>query len=461
MNDANTRHTRAIDTLRQSFGDKLQTGQALRDQHAATLTWLPQQPPDAVLFASDADDVIAAVQIAAAHKMPLIPFGSGTSLEGHVNAPLGGLSLDMSRMTRIIAVNAEDLDVEIEAGVTRDQLNSHLRDSGLFFPIDPGAGNATLGGMAATRASGTTAVRYGTMRDNVVNVTAVLADGQLIRTGQRARKSSAGYDLTRLFVGSEGTLGVITSLTLKVHGIPEVIRAAVCPFPSLGTACAAVIEAIQLALGMARIELLDEVQIRASNAYAGLSLAETPTLFLEFHGSEQATSEQVAMFRSIAESHGCLGFEHAQSTEARNQLWKARHSIFWANKGLRPGTESVATDVCVPISRLADCVTETKADIAELQLVAPLVGHVGDGNFHVQVLIDMANAAEVARARTFLERLARRALAMAGTCTGEHGIGQGKRGYLADEHGAAVAVMRRIKQALDPDGLFNPGKIFP
>lgn len=451
----------AIDILRQRLGERLQTSQAIREQHANTLTWLPNLPADAVAFAESHDDVADIVRVCAEHRVPVVPFGAGTSLEGQVNAPNGGISLDVSRLNRILRINHADLDAEVEAGVTRQALNDYLRDSGLFFPVDPGASHATIGGMASTRASGTTAVRYGTMRDNVLNVTAVLADGSTVRTARRARKSAAGYDLTRLMVGSEGTLGVFTSLTVRVYGIPEAIVAAVCPFASLEGACNTVIQAIQLGLGLARVELLDELQVRACNAHAKMTLEERPTLFIEVHGSAAGTREQVETFRAIAQTEGALRFEFAEQTEDRNRLWKARHDVYWASKALRPGTEALATDVCVPISRLAECVTATKADIARFRLIAPIVGHVGDGNFHVQPLIDMSDAGEVARVTEFLEVLAARAIAMDGTCTGEHGVGMGKIKYLREEHGRGVDLMATIKQALDPQGILNPGKILP
>ena len=461
MQDAGNRLSMALAALAPHFGHRLQTGLAIRQQHASTLTWLPVAAPDAVVFAETTDDVAAVVRTCAEHRLPLIPFGAGTSLEGHVNAPLGGISLDLSRMTRILAVNEQDLDAHVEAGVTRTQLNDDLRDRGLFFPVDPGAGHATLGGMAATRASGTTAVRYGTMKDNVLNITAVMADGKIVRTTGRARKSSAGYDLTRLLVGSEGTLGVITSLTVRLFGIPESILAAVCPFRTLEGACNTVMQTIQLGLGAARMELLDELQIRAFVAYAKLQLEEAPTLFVEFHGTPAATREQIEMFRAIGETEGMLRFETAETVEDRNRLWKARHDAFWAAKGLRPGAEAFATDVCVPISRLAACVTATKADIQRLGLIAPILGHAGDGNFHVQPLVDMADRQERARVEEFLHLLAERALAMDGTCTGEHGIGTGKIKYMAAEHGPGLEVMRAVKRALDPLNILNPGKIFP
>ena len=376
-----------------------------------------------------------------------------------MNAPFGGLSLDLSRMNAILAVHENDLDCAVQAGVTRKQLNAHLRDTGLFFPVDPGA-DASLGGMGATRASGTNAVRYGTMRDAVLGLTAVLADGRIVTTGGRARKSAAGYDLTRLLVGSEGTLGVITELTLKLYGIPETILSGVCPFETLEGACNATIAALQMGLPLARIELLDEVQVRGCNAYSKLSLPETPTLFLEFHGSEAGAREQVETFAAIAEAEGGGALDWAERPEDRNRLWQARHDAYWAARGLRPGGDLIATDVCVPISALAACVAETKQDIERLGLLAPIVGHVGDGNFHVMPLIDPDSAEERTRVRAFLDRLVDRALRFEGTCTGEHGIGQGKIGYLVAEHGAGVDVMIAIKKALDPLNILNPGKIF-
>ena len=441
------------------FGNRFSTGAALREQHANTLTWIATQPPDAVLFAETTHEVVEAVKLCAEARVPVIPFGTGTSLEGHVNAPFGGVSLDLSRMNRILAVHEEDLDCVVEPGVTRKALNDHLRDQGLFFPIDPGA-DASLGGMAATRASGTNAVRYGTMRDNVLSLTAVLADGALLKTGRRARKSASGYDLTHLLIGSEGTLGIITELTLKLHGIPETILSAVCPFATLEGACNATIIAMQMGLPLARIELADEVQIRACNAYSHLTLAEQPTLFLEFHGSAAAASEQVETFAEIAREHGGGELAWAERQEDRNKLWQARHDAYWAARGLRPGAEIVTTDVCVPISALAACVGETRADIDRTGLLAPIVGHVGDGNFHVMPLFDAGSATERNAVQNFLDRLTERALRMQGTCSGEHGVGQGKIRYLAQEHGAGVDVMIAIKKALDPLNILNPGKIF-
>jgi D-lactate dehydrogenase (cytochrome) len=450
----------AIDILRQQFGERVQTGEALRRQHANTLTWLDNQPPDAVVFVERAADVSEVVRIARDYNVPIIPFGAGTSLEGHVNAPEGGISLDFSRMNRILAVNERDLDCVVEPGVSRRQLNEYLRDLGLFFPVDPGAEEATIGGMSATRASGTTAVKYGTMRENVLNATVVLADGRIVKTAQRARKSAAGYDLTKLMVGSEGTLGIFTELTVRVYGIPEKILAAVCPFKTLEGACNAVIQSIQLGLGIARMELLDEVQVHAVNVHSKLSLDECPMLFLEFHGTEASARDQVAMFKEIAEAEGAIRFDWAEKEEDRRRLWKARHDVYWAVKSTWPGKDVLATDVCVPISRLAECVMETKADIQRIGLVAPIVGHVGDGNFHTSPVFDRADPKQEAAVKDFLERLADRAIRMEGTCTGEHGIGQGKMKYLKAELGEGLSVMRQIKQALDPDGIFNPGKIF-
>lgn len=441
------------------FGNRLATSEAVRKQHANTTTWLTNEPPDAVVYAGSSEDVQAIVRICAGHHVPVIPFGTGTSLEGHVNAPLGGVSIDLSAMNQVLAVHAEDLDCVIEPGITRKKLNEYLRDQGLFFPIDPGA-DASLGGMASTRASGTNAVRYGTMKDNVLSLKAVLANGEVLRTARRAKKSSAGYDLTRLFVGSEGTFGVITEITLRLGGIPEAIAGGVCAFPSVEAACNATIATIQSGIPVARIELLDALQVRACNAYSKLSLKETPTLFLEFHGSASSVAEQSERFGEIATDSGGGPFDWATRAEDRTRLWQARHDAYWAVMGLRAGAHAFATDVCVPISRLAECVMAAQADIQALNLVAPIVGHVGDGNFHVSVLMDMSDAEEVGRARQFHERLVERALAMDGTCTGEHGIGEGKMKYLEAEHGpVGVEIMRRLKRSFDPDNIMNPGKI--
>jgi D-lactate dehydrogenase (cytochrome) len=449
----------AIATLAARFGNRLVTSQAVREQHGNTLTWIANQPPDAVAFPQTTQDVQEIVRICAAHKVPVIPYGAGTSLEGHVNAPHGGVSIDFRDMNRVLAVHAEDLDCMVEPGITRKALNEHLRDQGLFFPIDPGA-DASLGGMAATRCSGTNAVRYGTMKDNVLALKVVLANGEIMTTATRARKSSAGYDLTRLIVGSEGTLGVIVELTLKLAGLPEAIASGVCPFPSVEDACRATILTIQSGIPVARIELLDALQVKASNAYSKLTLSETPMLFVEFHGSDASVAEQSQRFGEIAQEQGGGPFEWATKLEDRSRLWQARHDAYWSGRALRPGAAAFATDVCVPISRLADCVTETQRDIAESGLLAPILGHVGDGNFHLTMLFDAADAGEVARAKSLHERLIARAQCMGGTCTGEHGVGQGKMAYLQGEYGEpALAAMRTIKRALDPQGIMNPGKI--
>ena len=449
-----------LGVLGQRFGNRLQTGEALRRQHANTLTWIENQPPDAVLFVENAAEVADIVSIARTYRVPVIPFGAGTSLEGHVNAPVGGISLDFSRMNRLLRVNERDLDCVVEPGISRAEINAQLRDTGLFFPVDPGAETATLGGMAATRASGTNAVRYGTMRENVINVTAVMADGSIVRTARRARKSAAGYDLTRLHVGSEGTLGIITELTVRLYGVPEVILAAVCRFSSLEGACNTVIQAIQLGgFALARVELIDEMQIRAINLHSKMSLKEAPTLFLEFHGSKAAAEDGIRQFKDVAESEGALDYEWASAEEERRRLWKARHEAYFSVKTTWPGKDVLATDVCVPISRLADCVLETQKDIVASGLIAPIAGHAGDGNFHCSVVLDASDKSERTKVEGFLKRLAARALEMDGTCTGEHGVGQGKMDYLEAEHGAGVALMRQIKHALDPDGIFNPGKI--
>ena len=447
-----------IGALRARLGDRVTTAAAVREQHGNTLTWLPIQPPDAVVFAENTQEIVDLVKLCAEHRVPIIAFGAGTSLEGHLNAPHGGISLDLTRMNKVLAVHREDMDCVVEAGVTRMQLNEHLRDTGLFFPLDPGA-DATIGGMAATRASGTNAVLYGTMRDFVINLTVVMADGSVVRTARRARKSAAGYDLTHLLVGSEGTLGIITELTVKLYGIPESIRAAICTFETIEGACDATITAIQLGLGLARCELLDEAQIEACNAHSKMDLRPVPTLFLEFHGTPVTTREQADMFAGIAADNGGSDFQWAERAEDRSKLWAARHEAYWAARTYRPGTQAIATDVCVPISRLAECVVETQKDIAETGLVGPIVGHIGDGNFHVLLLIDMDNAQQVMVAHDFLDRLVKRALAMDGTCTGEHGVGTGKMKYMKAEHGPGVEVMRAIKKALDPHNIFNPGKV--
>jgi len=440
------------------LGERFSLSPAVRTQHGKDESYHASAPPDAVAFARSTAEVQAIVKACARHRVPVIPFGTGTSLEGHVAALKGGVTVDLSQMNRILAVHEGDLDVQIEAGVTRKQLNAHLRDSGLFFPIDPGA-DASLGGMAATRASGTNAVRYGTMRENVLGLTVVLADGSLIKTGGRARKSAAGYDLTRVFVGSEGTLGVITEVTLRLYGIPQAMSAAVCAFPTIEDAVNTVIETIQSGIPVARIELLDEVQVDAVNRYSKLDYAVQPTLFFEFHGTEAGVAEQVEMVKSLTAEHGGSAFRWATQAEDRNKLWQARHNAYYAALALRPGAKGWATDVCVPISRLADCISETKRDLRESKMLAPLVGHVGDGNFHLTYVIDPGNPQEMETAQRLNERMVHRALAMGGTCTGEHGVGYGKIDFLEAEHGPALEAMRRLKRAFDPDNIMNPGKI--
>ncbi len=448
----------ALPILRQRFGERYADSEALRSQHGHTTTWLVNQPPDAVVFPETTEEVVDIVRICGEHGVPLIPFGAGSSLEGHVNAPFGGVSVDMSRMNRILAVHAEDLDAVVEPGVTRKQLNDHLRDQGLFFPIDPGA-DASLGGMAATRASGTNAVRYGTMRDNVVSLTAVMPDGAVVKTGNRAKKSAAGYDLARLLIGSEGTLGIITELVVRLQGIPEAIAGGIVPFATVEGACNATILTIQSGIPIARIEILNSLMVKATNTYAKLDLPETPHLFVEFHGSNASVKEQAEAFGEIAAEYGGGEFVWATRPEERTRLWQARHDAYWAALTLRPGSKAIATDACVPISRLAECVLETIADVEESRLIAPVVGHVGDGNFHLTMLVDTDDRDEVARCEGLISRLNLRAIAMEGTCTGEHGIGQGKMKYLGIEQGSGLDVMRAIKQAIDPRGIMNPGKI--
>lgn len=452
--------TAVLGVLKQQFGENFQTGQSVREQHGHTTTWLKNQMPDAVVYPQNTDDVAAIVKVCAAHKVPVIGFGTGTSLEGHVNAPAGGICVDMTQMNAILAVHSEDLDCVVQPGVTRQQLNLYLRDKGLFFPIDPGA-NASLGGMTATRASGTNAVRYGTMKDNVLALEVVTPQGAVIRTASRARKSSAGYDLTRLMVGSEGTLGLMTEITLKLQGIPEAMSSARVSFDDVDAACQAVMTTIQYGIPVARIELLDALSVRAVNAYSGLDLPVAPLLLLEFHGSDASVAEQAELFGGIADEFGGNNFEWTTSTEDRTKLWQARHDAYWASCALRPGAKGISTDVCVPISRLAECVNAAQTRLAELGFIAPIVGHVGDGNFHTLPLIDMDNPDEVAKADEFVGWLNDLAISMDGTCTGEHGIGQGKRPYLVKELGGAVDMMVAIKTAIDPDNIMNPGKITP
>jgi D-lactate dehydrogenase (cytochrome) len=447
------------DDLARRLGDRLSTNPTVRERHGQGESYHPPLPPDAVVFPKSTAEVADIVRLCAQRRTPIIPYGTGTSLEGHVGAVRGGVCIDLGGMNRVLEVNADDLDCRVEAGVTRKQLNAHIKDTGLFFPIDPGA-DASLGGMTATRGSGTMAVRYGTMRENVLGLTVALADGRVIRTGTRARKSSAGYDLTRLFVGSEGTLGVITEVALRLHPVPQAISSAVCAFPSLDAAVRTVIQAIQSGIPVARIELLDDVMMRGINAYAKFDYAEKPTLFFEFHGTDASVAEQAGMLGDIAREHGGLAFQWATRPEERSKLWQARDNTLYAGMALRPGSRALITDVCVPISRLAECIVETRRDIDASGLIVPIVGHVGDGNFHLLVLVKPGDAAELERAERLNEWLVHRALAMGGTCTGEHGIGSGKIAFLQAEHGDAVDVMRAMKTALDPLNLMNPGKIF-
>jgi D-lactate dehydrogenase (cytochrome) len=455
-----------IDGLEQVLVAALDPGRVsrsddVRRQHGVDESWHPPAPPDLVVYPESTVEVVAVVDACRAARVPMVPFGAGTSLEGHIAALHGGVSVDLSRMRQILRVDIDDLDAAVEAGVTRKQLEARLRPEGVFFPVDPGA-DATIGGMAATRASGTTAVRYGTMRENVLGLTVVTGEGRVVHTGSRARKSAAGYDLTRLFVGSEGTLGIITEVTLRLYPTPEAISAAVCPFSSVDAAVAAVIQTIQLGIPVARIELLDELELEAVNRRAGLSYAVAPTLFLEFHGSDAAVVEQAEAVREIAAEHGAGETRWAKGQEERTRLWEARHQSYEAVLALRPGAKGYVTDVCVPISLLARCIAETRADIADAGLVGPIVGHVGDGNFHVTFLVDPDDADELQRVEDVTGRMVQRAIALGGTCTGEHGVGYGKSRYLELEHGSdAVEAMRALKTALDPDGLMNPGKILP
>ena len=459
MNLPIEKHQTAIDELRARFGDRLSTSTGVRDHHSKDESWHHPHRPDAVVFPNSTEEVADIVRICAAHKTPVVAYGTGTSLEGNVIPHHGGVVVDLANMNKVLRVSAEDLDVTVQARVTRKELNAFIRDQGLFFPIDPGA-DASLGGMAATRASGTNAVRYGTMRENVLALTVVLADGRIIRTSRRSRKSAAGYDLTRLFVGSEGTLGIITEVTLRLYGIPEAMAAAVCSFDSIEGAVNTVIQTIQLGIPVARIELLDEVQMDSVNKFSKLNYPVKDTLFVEFHGTDAGVKEQAEMVQSIAAENGGGEFKWATKTEDRNALWTARHDVTYANKALRPGCEIWATDVCVPISKLAECIMETKKDLKQSFLIAPLVGHVGDGNFHLGFLINRDDPRELEEAERLNDRLVMRALAMDGTCTGEHGIGLGKQKFLVAEHGEAVSVMRQIKKALDPQNILNPGKIF-
>ena len=455
----NSTTQRALAQLQELLGTRVTASDSVREHHSHGESYHLPALPDLVCFPESTGEVSAVVNIAREHSLPVVPFGAGTSLEGHVHAIRGGISVDLTRMNRVVAIRPDDLDVTVEAGVTRLQLGKALRNTGLMFPIDPGA-DATIGGMAATRASGTTAVRYGTMRENVLGLTVVLADGRAIRTGTRARKSSSGYDLTRVFVGSEGTLGVITEVTLRLHPVPESVAAAVCSFPDMASAAATVIATIQLGIPVARIELLDEAQVDAINRYSKCNYPLAPTLFFELHGSSDVqVAEQRETIAGIATEHGGHGFQWATQLEDRERLWKARHNAHYSAVALRPGARVWTTDVCVPISQLAACVVETQRDHAGAPFPVLLVGHAGDGNFHLQYVLDPASGTELDEARRLNDRLVARALALGGTCTGEHGVGTGKMKFLREEHGDALDVMRAIKQAIDPGNLMNPGKI--
>jgi D-lactate dehydrogenase (cytochrome) len=449
------------DDLRALLGDRLSTSDSVREHHSHGESWHTPGVPDAVAFPNTTEEVAAIVRACAATKTPVVAFGMGSSLEAHVNALSGGISIDLTRMNRVVRLSAEDLDVTVEAGITHRKLNDALKNTGLWFPVDPGA-DATIGGMTATRASGTTAVRYGTMKDNVLALTVVMPDGGVIHTGSRARKSSSGYDLTRLFVGSEGTLGVITEVTLRLYGRPEAVSAAVCPFGSMAGAANTVITTIQLGVPVARIEIIDELQLDLVNRYSKTNYPLSPTLFFEFHGtSEAAVAEHAQMVQEIANENGAMGFQWTSTPEERATLWQARHNVLYATVASRPGAKPWTTDVCVPISRLAECITETQADFRAAGVPAPLVGHAGDGNFHLILMLDTNNAAETDAIKAAAERLVERALRFGGTCTGEHGVGIGKLKYLDREHGASLDVMRAIKKALDPDNIMNPGKLIP
>ena len=447
-----------VKKLKEEFGQQFSDSQSILEQHTHTMTIHESELPNGVVFVETKEDVQKVVNICKEYKCPIIPFGVGSSFEGHLNAPFGGISIDMNNMNKILKVYQDDLLVVVQPGVTREQLNTYLRDTGLFFPIDPGA-NASIGGMTATRASGTNAVRYGTMKDNVIALEVVTPDGQIIKTANKARKSSAGYDLTRLMVGSEGTLGITTEITLKLYGIPEVIAGGRVSFPTVKNATDAVIMTIQAGIPVARIEFMDTAQVKAVNNYSKTNLPEAPLLLVEFHGSQSSVDEQSELFGEISSDFGGKDFEWTSNNEDRNKLWKARHDVYYAVKACRPEADYIATDVCVPISRLSECITETIEDMEKNKLFGPIVGHVGDGNFHVQLMIDPKNQNEIDVANGFLERLAHRAINMDGTCTGEHGVGQGKKQYLIEELGRAVNFMKLIKEELDPKGIMNPGKI--
>ena len=454
--------TALVQALRAILGDRVSTAASVKEHHSHGESWHAAAEPDAVVFPETTDEVSRVVTACAAHGAPVIAFGIGSSLEAHVNAIHGGVSIDLTRMTKVLRLSADDMDVTVEAGLTHRKLNDHLKNTGLMFMVDPGA-DATIGGMTATRASGTAAVRYGTMRDTVLGLTVVLADGRVVRTGGRARKSSSGYDLTRLFVGSEGTLGVITEVTLRLYGRPEAITTAVCNFPSMEAAATTVIQTIQLGVPVARIEIIDEAQLRVVNQYSKTSFPEAPTLFFEFHGPSQAVVEEHArLVKDVTDEHGGSAFRWTSSLEERAKVWEARHNALYATIASRPGCKAWTSDVCVPIAHLAECIAETQADLAASSLVAPLVGHAGDGNFHLIFMLDPNDPDERARVAAANHRLVERALKFGGTCSGEHGVGTGKLKYLEQEHGAeALAVMRQVKAALDPKNLMNPGKLVP
>ena len=460
MNQPRELNATLVNELKALLGERATTARGICDQHGKDESHFPYAAPDAVVFPHTTEEVRDVVNICRRHQVPMIPYGVGTSLEGHILAVKGGVCVDLSQMNKVLAVHEADLDAVVQAGVTRKQLNEHIRHTGLFFPIDPGA-DATIGGMSATRASGTNAVRYGTMRENVISLTVVLADGRIIRTAGRAKKSAAGYDLTRLFVGSEGTLGIITEVTVRLYAVQEAMSAAVCAFDSIEGCTKTVIQTIQAGVPIARVELVDATSIDCLNKYNKTDYRVAPTLFFEFHGSKASVVEQAQLVQEIARENGGKDFQWATKAEDRSKLWEARHNAYFAGLQLRPGSRAVTTDVCVPISRLAECVAETVKDIANYICPVPLLGHVGDGNFHLMFLVDPAKPEETELAETFNKRLVARALAMEGTCTGEHGIGLGKQGSLRQELGEAVDVMRDIKRLFDPDNLMNPGKVVP
>src|SRR4051812_17738361 len=461
MNKAREFEAAVLEELKALLGERVSTSAAVREHHGKDESYFPYALPDAVVFVESTEEVRDVVDICRRHRVPMIPFGVGTSLEGHILAVRGGVSIDLSHMNKVLAVHEEDLDAVVQAGVTRKQLNEYIKHTGLFFPVDPGA-DATLGGMAATRASGTNAVRYGTMRENVLSLKVVLADGRIIQTSRRSKKSAAGYDLTRLFVGSEGTLGIITEVTVRLYPVQDAMSAAVCAFPTIGAATKTVIQTLQMGIPVARCELLCATTMGALNKHNKLSYRESPTLFLEFHGTEASVVEQAKMVQEIAKENGGMDFQWATRPEDRTKIWEARHQAYFACLQLKPGSRAVSTDVCVPISRLAECVHETMEDVKSYFAPVPLLGHIGDGNFHLMLLVDPGKPEETEIAKTFNKRLVERALRLEGTCTGEHGVGLGKMQSMRLELGDDVIdVMRDIKRSLDPDNLMNPGKVVP